>query len=703
MSDSGYEEIKSILKDSALTVNRRIYFLRRESDGNYESDWQEIESSRIIQYGKITRSTSGKRITCVETGSLNITLDNQDGYFDIDYVDSFFYGYYSTYRTLVKIEVAYLEKDGTEQPINPVVFVGYIGDDQQITSDGYIKFQIFPMEDLAKKFPMKSIRNFPTYDKRNSKRDLENIYDNSSDYSGTSSSIWQNMFSVGALKGWNSDRGNITIPSTFSNTNTVGDESTWEYMKKISDLENKQLHITRDAYLSYRLGEHDNFYRDQVVDSAPSDCIYHHPLEDYSTPTIGPTLTLAGGSVSTSPVKHNNGISVDKTTTSYLYVNSLTGFDPNNFTVQFWLKPGFGSGVFGTLGASGPLIEITPKSFYSGGTAVNDEIIFGSFTNGSGNYFFALNKYRAGYTAASITEISETSAYCNTTTFNGFVKDDVQFFAIVHNSKGINRQTSTGYDTTRIYQLNTSGTEMVLIGRAKHTSVSDYGHTVDIGSGNYTTPMTMTILKGLNSAYNTYIDDLKIFNYCKLEFDDRDFENKYTRKEKYEFHGRGENIDKNFGVNILGDIKINKKLANVANHVTITYGSSSSQYVLKENLAFSQSQSSDMFGVRKYEVKNQFIGLVEAINYAQEIFSELSFPKKEISFKSKLMPYINIGEKTRLTYQTSLIFRNGFSSGFDNGFGPAHRVIDFNEAKFKIIKTDHDLDRLESNITLREE
>lgn len=150
--------IKSVLKKRTHTPFRRLFFKRRLSGGDYETNWQTIPSDKIKSWGTIQYNVDDVMPNFVKTGNVALSVYNDDGYFsDVSEEKSFFYTAITRYRTLVKYECGYTDSDGTEYPTDSSLFVGIITKDAKYKQDNIVQFSIQPLTQIFEEFPADQI------------------------------------------------------------------------------------------------------------------------------------------------------------------------------------------------------------------------------------------------------------------------------------------------------------------------------------------------------------------------------------------------------------------------------------------------------------------------------------------------------------------------------------------------------------------
>lgn len=99
------------------SVFRRAYIKRRSNTtGLYETDWFEI-TDYIKKWNIIQTAIDDIKLNEFKHSGISITCRNDEGKFNPEtYVSSFWYGYMTRFRSLLKIEAGYITDDGTELP-----------------------------------------------------------------------------------------------------------------------------------------------------------------------------------------------------------------------------------------------------------------------------------------------------------------------------------------------------------------------------------------------------------------------------------------------------------------------------------------------------------------------------------------------------------------------------------------------------------
>ena len=102
------------------TVVRKAYIKRRNNTtGLYESAWFEI-TEYVKDWGAIQQAIDAVKLNNFKHSGISIKCRNDDGKFNPEtHAYSFWYGYMTRFRTLLKIEAGYEDDDGNILPTNP--------------------------------------------------------------------------------------------------------------------------------------------------------------------------------------------------------------------------------------------------------------------------------------------------------------------------------------------------------------------------------------------------------------------------------------------------------------------------------------------------------------------------------------------------------------------------------------------------------
>lgn len=113
--------VEELIKTPTKKPVRRVYFKRRDTNGDYETNWQRADIidgvNRVISHGAIDIKIDADKvnINSFDIGTYSTKLMNQDGCFNsnADYRSCFF-GFLDHKDTKIKVEVAMKDPDGVE-------------------------------------------------------------------------------------------------------------------------------------------------------------------------------------------------------------------------------------------------------------------------------------------------------------------------------------------------------------------------------------------------------------------------------------------------------------------------------------------------------------------------------------------------------------------------------------------------------------
>jgi len=252
-------------------IFRRCFIKRRQNDGTYESEWQDV-SKYVKKWGKIRREIDSSRLSKFRFRGMTLVMQNEEGTFNPWTNDaSLWFGFSDIQRTLFKIEAGYLEQtqgaDGiwinTEYPSTAEWDMGHWDsakwDDQAIAFTGIIYGNIaistknevaLPIQPVTEVFRQYSARNIGGYnDSLTASKFIELVRDHTD---GSSNYVFRPFFGD-TTTNWEI----ATTTSIFANLNTstaddVRDNTVWKVMEKLSEAENHVPFIGRDGKFIFK-------------------------------------------------------------------------------------------------------------------------------------------------------------------------------------------------------------------------------------------------------------------------------------------------------------------------------------------------------------------------------------------------------------------------------------------------------------------
>jgi len=262
--------IISEIKKNSAKVFRRLYIKRREQSGEYETDWQLIDPKYILTYGNITFSIDDIIPYYFKFNGVTFTVQNSDGYFGDESDDkSFFYGYLTRFRSLVKIEAGYEASDGTEYPTNTTLYLGLLSEDMVYTQDAKISFATKHISSIFEEFPSDQITGLGS-----TMTASDMVFNIKNHVDANSVAIFQKYFTT-----WNIDT--TTGFYDIATTTALNNASCWELMKKLAVPENRVVYVDRDG--SFNFKDKDNISSTSVFHFGglgDSDKTYGHNILD---------------------------------------------------------------------------------------------------------------------------------------------------------------------------------------------------------------------------------------------------------------------------------------------------------------------------------------------------------------------------------------------------------------------------------------
>lgn len=250
---------------------------RRESSGEYETSWQRIPDADIKKFGTISYSLDDVMPTFFDMSGFQLEVINNDGYYsDVSDDKSFWYGYLTRHRTLVKVEAGYIYTVGTEYPTTTTLFVGMLGEKLPYKQDNIVPMEIDHLSQIFKEFPCDQISGLgagqKAYEFIEKVRDFTDIGANA---------YFQKFISSGA---WYIQ--STTNTYDFATSTSLRGMSCWEMMTKLAAAENYVVYVSRDGAFYFQdkvavtttaqyhfsgVGDSDKTYGHNIMDDVAVD------------------------------------------------------------------------------------------------------------------------------------------------------------------------------------------------------------------------------------------------------------------------------------------------------------------------------------------------------------------------------------------------------------------------------------------------
>lgn len=258
------------IKLPVSNVFRRLFIKRRiVSTGLYESDWVEITSD-VKSFGRISSRLDDVRPYKFTFGNLKIVVNNDEGkYNDYDSEPSLWFGYLSQQRTLVKLELGFVEytkqtsgiytideypyearwdealwDDNNDQALwdgtTSQVFTGIVSGDILSSDKNDITFNVMPLTSVFQDFAAKNLTGFTSTGLTASQYItlLRDQVDGSGNY------VFRPFFG-NTTTNWDiSTTSNVYTTLNSAASEDVFDRTAWDIVEKLSEAENFVPYIT---------------------------------------------------------------------------------------------------------------------------------------------------------------------------------------------------------------------------------------------------------------------------------------------------------------------------------------------------------------------------------------------------------------------------------------------------------------------------
>jgi len=239
----GAQEAQIMSRFSTDVFRRAAIKRRSTADGTYETDWFDV-SDYVKKWGTIKSSIDVVKLNNFKFSGVSLVFRNDEGKFNPEsYIHSFFNGYMTRFRTMLKIEAGYKDTDGTEIPTDSRQGVFVLTNDIKINA---IKNEaIFNFKSLVSIFEEVPVVDIPGMGATQTASDLITKIKNYTDGSG--SYVFQQFISSAA---W-------SIQTTTTNYNpatstSLDGLSTWELMEKLAEAEGYIVMINRNGGFEFR-------------------------------------------------------------------------------------------------------------------------------------------------------------------------------------------------------------------------------------------------------------------------------------------------------------------------------------------------------------------------------------------------------------------------------------------------------------------
>lgn len=158
------------IRNPRSKIYRRLEIKRRnQGTGTYESSWQDV-SDDVVKWGSIRKDVDSTRINQFKFSNITLVMDNSLGkYNPSSDENSFWFGYGSQQRTLVRITAGFLLQEkgangiwtNTEIP-SSVIYSGYISGDINTVGNNQTNIPIVPLTECFRQYSASRLTGYNT-------------------------------------------------------------------------------------------------------------------------------------------------------------------------------------------------------------------------------------------------------------------------------------------------------------------------------------------------------------------------------------------------------------------------------------------------------------------------------------------------------------------------------------------------------------
>ncbi len=239
------QSVATVLKGDVIKIVRKAFIKRRlGSTGLFESDWFEI-TDFVQSWGSVSREIDAVRRNRFRHSGVTIVCLNDEGKFNDEFnLSSFWFGYLTRYRTLVKIEGGYEDCFGTEIPADKSLGVFIL--DKEIPISGARNTISLKCSSLQSVFNEERAVDIAGLGGTASAGAIIATIRDHTDGAGTP--IFRQFITSTA---WTIQTGSSTNYVLATDTSLDG-LSAWDLMEKMAEAEGKVLLINRSGGLEFR-------------------------------------------------------------------------------------------------------------------------------------------------------------------------------------------------------------------------------------------------------------------------------------------------------------------------------------------------------------------------------------------------------------------------------------------------------------------
>lgn len=263
--------LKREIRRNKSSVFRRVFIRRMLNTGIFEDEWQDV-SKYVKKWGKITQAIDPQRYSKLNFNGFNMVFDNQEGLFsDESDQNSFWYGFASQQRTLIKLEFGLKSYDLGEDGIwrinetnhsvwdstlwdagenfdeVPTKFTGIISGDMLRKGDYDISVPIMPTTEIFRGFPASKLVGFTSTGITASKF-VEIVRDMTD---GGGNFLFRQFLGDTSTNWTISPTTNIYAEMNTSGSALLINKSIWQVMENIAEAEDFVVHVTGEGEFKF--------------------------------------------------------------------------------------------------------------------------------------------------------------------------------------------------------------------------------------------------------------------------------------------------------------------------------------------------------------------------------------------------------------------------------------------------------------------
>lgn len=230
--------IQSVIHNPIHFPFRKLEIKRRlATTALYESDWYDI-TDWVVKWGTYQMAIDDLKLNQFNFSGLNVTVKNDYGEFNPEYhAGSLFYGYFSRYRTLVRLSAGYTDGSGTQFPSDASQGI-YVMDANIDISPGNKEVRLLCKSIISPFQETRANEIDGITASITASQIIERIRDATD---GAGHSLFQYFISSSA---W-TIQSTTGIITAFNTTSVLDDFSVWELMQSLAEAENFVIATTR--------------------------------------------------------------------------------------------------------------------------------------------------------------------------------------------------------------------------------------------------------------------------------------------------------------------------------------------------------------------------------------------------------------------------------------------------------------------------